>query len=134
MASRAQDVERDAGAGSGLPLGGRPTETVSGLGLAAAVYGFLTQAGVPTIVSARLDAVGARHGDRWLELPLRRFVSEIRAEAADLGGWPVLMAQRLMADGAGDDCSLEARLILQAIAAHGVQVERLLRQLTAALE
>lgn len=86
-------------------------------------------------VAARLDAVGARHGDRWLELPLRRFVSEIRAEAADLGGWPVLMAQRLMRDGDQvDDCSLEARLILQAIAAHGVQVEQLLRRLTATLE
>lgn len=40
-----------------LPLGGRPTETASGLGLAAAVYGFLTQAGVPTIVAAAAGAV-----------------------------------------------------------------------------
>jgi hypothetical protein len=35
-----------------LPLGGRPTEAASGLGLAASVYGFLTQAGVPTGWSA----------------------------------------------------------------------------------
>lgn len=30
-----------------LPFGGRPTETLSGLGLAAAVYGFLTASGIP---------------------------------------------------------------------------------------
>jgi hypothetical protein len=90
--------------------------------------------GAGEAAATRLDVMNERHGDRWLELPLKRFVSEIRAEGQDLLGWPVLMAQRLMADGAGDDCSLEARLILQAIAAHGVQVERLLRQLQAALE
>jgi hypothetical protein len=35
-----------------LPLGGRPTETVSGVALMGSVYGFLTQAGVPTVVAA----------------------------------------------------------------------------------
>ena len=35
----------------------RPTETVTGLGLAAAIYGFLTQAGVSQPVAA-LVAIG----------------------------------------------------------------------------
>jgi hypothetical protein len=31
---------------------GRPTETLSGLGLATTLYGFLTQATVPTVAAA----------------------------------------------------------------------------------
>lgn len=37
----------------------RPTEAVTGLGLAASVYGFLTQAGVPQAVAAVLGVLVA---------------------------------------------------------------------------
>lgn len=38
-------------------LENRPTEVVTGIGLAASIYGFLTQAGVPQEVSALVAVV-----------------------------------------------------------------------------
>lgn len=86
------------------------------------------------LVRDRLELVGCRHGDRWHTLTPREFIHEIRLESLDLGGWPVLFAQRLLALELDNDCSLPARLKLEEIAAHGVAVERLLRELAGLLE
>lgn len=90
--------------------------------------------GFGELVATRLEMVGRRHGDRWAGMAPRELVHEIRAEALDLGGWPVLTAQRLMALELDDDCSLGARMKLQEIAAKGVEVELLVRELAGLIE
>ncbi|MDQ3935354.1 MAG: hypothetical protein M3340_12080 [Actinomycetota bacterium] len=87
--------------------------------------------GFPVQVLERLDTYGAVHGDRWARMTLKELLREIRSEAADLGGWPALMAQQVLRQNGtvDDDVSLEARMLLQAIAAAGARVEHLCRQL-----
>lgn len=96
----------------------------------AGLYGI----GFVQLVAERLDTMGARHADRWASMSPRELVREIREEALDIGGWPVLTAQRLLALGLDDPGALLAREKLLEIAAKGVEVERLVRELTGLLE
>jgi hypothetical protein len=68
--------------------------------------------------------------DSYRTLGFWRCVAETDEEDQDLGGWP-LMAYLLSFDEFADDDErgLEARILLQHIAAHGVQVAGLIERL-----
>jgi hypothetical protein len=90
--------------------------------------------GYTELVLGRLDLMDRRHGGRWLDLPPRRFVHEIRCEGLDVAGWPALFAQRLLLDAGGSDRALSARIKLQEIAAYGAIIEKRVRELQELLE
>jgi hypothetical protein len=86
--------------------------------------------GFPEQVLERLDRVGARHGNRFESMGLRRLVAEIREEGLDVGGWSALAGQVALRSHELDvDQRLEVAMLLEGIAAYGVRVERLVRRL-----
>jgi hypothetical protein len=92
--------------------------------LAAAARGhesFVTQ------VRARLEAGEPEFGDSWAWIGIRRHLTELREEAADLGAWSVLADQALdheqqLADADRD----RTRAVLELAARRGAQVHQLL--------
>lgn len=80
-------------------------------------------------VLARLEAMNARYGDRWISLPVNTLVHELRREGEDLGGWGVLLAQHPAVAAMSDGQRVQILLRLQAIASLGARVEHELRQL-----
>ena len=86
--------------------------------------------GFPEQVLERLDRVGARHGNRFESMGLRRLVAEIREEGLDLGGWSVLAGQVVLhSEELDPDVRLELAQLLEHVAAYGVRVEQLVRRL-----
>lgn len=68
--------------------------------------------------------------DSYKQLGFWRCVSETEEECLDLGGWPMmafLLSHTEFSDD--DERGLEARMILQQIAAHGVRVSGLIGRL-----
>jgi hypothetical protein len=85
--------------------------------------------GFPQRVADRLLRSERIYGrDSYRNLSFARILNEIGEEALDLGGWSVLAA--LLAETTLDsETVIEARVILQEIAAHGAKADGLLSEL-----
>lgn len=80
-------------------------------------------------VRARLQWAQGKHGDRWTRMLVRGLFREIRAECEDLGGWPVLAAQMIVASKELPDAEAMRLLgLLRQIAAYGAMADELVDQ------
>jgi len=96
--------------------------------LAAAARGhhpFVEQA------TARLDAGEEVYGDSWAWIGLRRHLTELLEEAADLGSWAALSAQALDHEPDLSDANRQRIAgVLAATASHGARAHALLSTVT----
>jgi hypothetical protein len=84
---------------------------------------------------ARLEAGEERFGDSWAWVGIRRHLTELLEEAADLGSWAVLADQALDHDQALSDLHKEQLRSVLAVASHrGAQAHELLSQALRSVE
>jgi hypothetical protein len=88
----------------------------------------IPQNGYSHRVLERLDRVGRKHGDRFVEMPIAELLEEIAQEALDVAGWSLLTAQKTLLEGLTERVSLPLRLKLLEAAAAGAQVEKLVNE------
>ena len=99
---------------------------------AAREHRFLTDAArghAPFIAEsqARLEAGEELYGDSWAWIGIRRHLTELLEEAADLGAWAVLADQALDRDPQLSDQDREQiRAVLAGAARHGAQAHQAL--------
>lgn len=85
-------------------------------------------------VRGRLEKGAGEYGALgYLDRRVEELLEELRQEGEDAAGWAVLIAQRLQREQLGVDLHSELRLLLEQIAALGVQIDGLVDRIRRAL-
>jgi hypothetical protein len=79
-------------------------------------------------VLERLDRVGAKHGDRFAEMPIAELLEEIAQETLDTAGWALLTAEKAAFDRLTERVAGPLRVKLLEIAAAGARAEKLVNE------